>query len=340
MDLVLIPAYEPDEHLITLTRRLKAAGLEILVVNDGSGPKYQNIFTQVRCCATVIELEKNSGKGAALKAGMAYIRDHMEQCEYFITCDADGQHRVEDVLRVWDLLHKGEKFVLSVRQFQKNMPLRSKIGNQLSRFVYALLANRYLTDNQSGLRGFRRDQIDWLVKVEKDNYDYEMNMLYYAAKKNIRIATLPIEAIYIDNNESSHFNPVLDTLRIYKSLFALAMGSVIALLMVELLVLTLSLTLGYYRIPTFMATAAAFGYLTEYLLNRWVFFRGTTCHDYFSKLVYTVILYLFYTLGCLLAMYALPGLPLFAAFNMIYVLCIPLRFLLYKFTYIAGKTRE
>lgn len=340
MDLVLIPAYEPDEQLVRLTRRLKEAGMDILVVNDGSGPAYEDVFARVSRCATVITLEKNSGKGAALKAGMAHIRDHMEQCEYFITCDADGQHRVEDVLRVRDLLHKGEKFVLSVRQFQKDMPLRSKIGNNLSRFVYALLSNRYLTDNQSGLRGFRRDQIHWLVKVEKDNYDYEMNMLYYAAKKNIRIATLPIEAIYIDNNESSHFHPVRDTLRIYKSLFSLAMASLIAFGVVEMMMLTLSLSLGYHRLITIMPTVAACGYLTEYLLNRWVFFRGTTCHDYFTKLVYTVILYVFYMLGCLLMMFALPRLPLFAAFNIVYVVCIPLRFLLYKFTYIAGKTRD
>ena len=340
MDLVLIPAYEPDEQLITLTRRLTEAGLQVLVVNDGSGSRYKPVFRQVRQQAAVIELEKNSGKGAALKAGMAHIRDHFPDCEHFITCDADGQHKVEDVLRVREQLHKGEKFVLTVRRFQKDMPLRSKIGNNLSRFVYALLSNRYLSDNQSGLRGFHRDHISWLVKVEKDNYDYEMNMLYYAAKKNLRIATVSIEAIYIDNNESSHFNPVLDTLRIYKSLFSLALGSVIAFGVVELLVLAMTLTVGYGRLLSYMPTVAALGYLTEHLLNRFIFFRGTTCHDYFSKLVYTVILYLFYTLGCLLAMYTLPGMPLFAAFNIVYIICIPLRYLLYKFTFIAGKTRE
>ena len=340
MDLVLIPAYEPDEQLISLTRRLTEAGLQVLVVNDGSGSRYEPVFRQVRQQAAVLELEKNSGKGAALKAGMAHIRDHYPDCEHFITCDADGQHKVEDVLRVREQLHKGEKFVLTVRRFQKDMPLRSKIGNNLSRFVYALLSNRYLSDNQSGLRGFHRDHISWLVKVEKDNYDYEMNMLYYAAKKNLRIATVSIEAIYIDNNESSHFNPVLDTLRIYKSLFSLALGSVIAFGVVELLVLAMTLTVGYGRLLNYMPTVAALGYLTEHLLNRFIFFRGTTCHDYFSKLVYTVILYIFYTLGCLLAMYTLPGMPLFAAFNIVYIICIPLRYLLYKFTFIAGKTRE
>ena len=75
MDLVLIPAYEPDEQLITLTRKLSSQGLQVLVVNDGSGDNYQNIFAQAAQSATVIRLAKNSGKGAALKAGMRHIRD-------------------------------------------------------------------------------------------------------------------------------------------------------------------------------------------------------------------------------------------------------------------------
>ena len=340
MDIVLIPAYEPDEQLVTLTGALRNQGLQVLVVNDGSGDAYQDIFRRTAQHATVITLPHNSGKGAALKAGMRHILNTIPACEHVITCDADGQHRVEDVLRVREQLHKGEKFVLTVRQWRKDIPLRSKIGNSLSRFVYALLANRYLSDNQSGLRGFSRVHMDWLVQVEKNNYDYEMNVLYYAAKKNIRIATVPIEAVYIGNNESSHFSPIKDTLRIYKSLFTLAGGSFIGFLVRELLVLILSLTLGYHYLLLAMPTVAAISYLTSFLLGRYLFFRGTPCHDYFSTLVYTVILYIMYTFGCLLIMYALPGVPLFAAFNLVYLVCIPLRFLFHKAIFMAGRTRE
>ena len=328
MDLVLIPAYEPEEQLVTLTEALHGQGLQVLVVNDGSGEAYQDIFDRAARYATVIALAQNGGKGGALKAGMGYIRDKLPQVEYFITCDADGQHRVEDVLRVRDRLHKGENFVLTVRQFQKNMPLRSKIGNDLSRFVYALLARRYLQDNQSGLRGFSRVHIDWLLQVQKNNYDYEMNVLYYAAKKNISIATMPIEAVYIGNNESSHFNPIQDTVRIYKSLFSLAGGSLIGFLVSEVLVLGLSL--GDYRLPLQMLLAAALSYLVGSLLNRFVFFRSTPCRDYLSTLVYTVVLYGVYTLGCLLMLLWLPKLPLFVAFNLVALVCIPLRFWAHK----------
>lgn len=340
MDLVLIPAYEPEKQLIALTRQLSSHGLQVLVVDDGSGSEYEDIFSQTTQYATVIRLAQNSGKGAALKAGMEYIREHIPQCEHFITCDADGQHRVEDVLRVRELLRKGEKFVLTVRQWRKDIPLRSKVGNGLSRFVYALLANRYLSDNQSGLRGFSRVHIDWLLQVERNNYDYEMNVLYYAAKKNIRIATLPIEAVYIGNNESSHFNPIKDTLRIYRSLFALAGGSFMGFLVSELLVLILSLTVGYHQLLLTMPTVAAVSYLVSYILNRYLFFRGTPCHDYFSTLVYKVILYVLYTLGCLLVMLTVPRVPLFAAFNLVYFVCIPLRFLFHKAIFLASRTSE
>ena len=129
MDLVLIPAYEPDRELINLAKRLKEENFAVLVVDDGSGENYKDIFEAVRENATVLTLEHNSGKGAALKTGMRYIRDHIPECENFITCDADGQHRVEDVKRVQKMLHKEEHFVLTVRYAKEKRPFRSRIGN-------------------------------------------------------------------------------------------------------------------------------------------------------------------------------------------------------------------
>ena len=340
MDLVLIPAYEPDGVLITLTAELRANGLEVLVVDDGSGENYSEIFDAVKKNATVVTLEKNCGKGAALKAGMQYIKDNLPDCENFITCDADGQHKVEDVLRVRNLLDKGEKFVLTLRQRKERVPLRSKIGNAMSRWVYALLTNRFLSDNQSGLRGFKREHLDWLIKVEKNNYDYEMNVLYYAAKKNIKIATIPIDAIYIENNASSHFNPIGDTVKIYKSLFSRAGASFIALFVSEIVMLVFTLIFGYKHLFVTMPTAAAVSYLTWALLNKFVFFRHTKCYDYISTLIYTVFTNIIYTCGCAFFMLAMGNLPLWFAFNIVYIAAIPLRYLLHKFMFIASKTVE
>ena len=340
MDVVLIPAYEPDEILIELTRNLKNNGFYVLVVDDGSGEKYKDIFSSASEFSTVLSHHKNKGKGAALKTGMRYIKENLPDCEYFITCDADGQHRIEDVLRVCDRLHKGDKFVLTVRSTDKKIPLRSKVGNNLSRFVYALLANRYLSDNQSGLRGFSRTHIDWLINVEKDNYDYEMNMLYYAAKKGVKISTLPIEAIYIGNNESSHFNPVADTVKIYKSLFRLAQGSFYAFLVSEIAILIVSLIFGYRHPFITIPSVAAITCLTNILLNKYVFFKKIKCYDYLATLIYTIISYFIYTLGCIIFGLAVSKIPLFLAFNVIYICCIPLRYMLHKCIFIASQTRD
>lgn len=342
MKVVLIPAYEPDGELIRLAEGLKAKDFYVLVVNDGSGEKYSDIFKRTSQFATIVTLEKNCGKGAALKAGMRYIKENLPECTGFITCDADGQHKIEDVLRVSEQLQKGNKFVLTVRQRKRGVkiPLRSKIGNNLSRFVYAMLANKYLSDNQSGLRGFSSAHIDWLIEVEKNNYDYEMNVLYYASKMGLKITTIPIEAIYIGNNESSHFNPIGDTVKIYKSLFALAGGTFISFFAAELMVLLFSIFCGYSFIIFTLPVVGAISYLICILLNKYIFFKNVPRYDYWATLVFTVISYFVYMLMCMVIMLAFPNIPLFWAFNIVYLICIPLRYCLHKFIFMAFLTKE
>ena len=150
MDVILIPAYEPDEKLVSLVRELWENEFKIVVVDDGSGEKFKGIFDSVRKLADIVTLPKNCGKGAALKAGMRYIRDNLPECENFITCDADGQHLPKDAVRIRELLHCGNKFVLSVRERKGKIPLRSRIGNDFSKVIYTVIIdnnNKNITNN-------------------------------------------------------------------------------------------------------------------------------------------------------------------------------------------------
>ena len=340
MDAVLIPAYEPDSELIGLAQRLKDAGFALVIVDDGSGEDYQHIFEAVQENAHILHHPQNRGKGAALKTGMGYIREHMPEISNFITCDADGQHTVEDVIRVSQQLAAGHKFVLTMRQRRTKIPLRSQVGNAMSRVVYALLTKRYLSDNQSGLRGFSREYIDWLVEVEKDNYDYEMNVLYYAAKKAVPIFTIPIEAIYINNNQSSHFQPVKDTIRIYKSLFGLAIGQLVGFLTALGLVIIASVAFGYQHLLFSIPGVGILAYAVHMTIDRCITFRNTRCFDHLTLLIHQIISHGLYTVGCMLFYYACPVVPLWLAFTITFLLCLPLRYWLYKFTFIALRTRE
>ena len=334
-NIVLIPAYQPDKQLIKVVDEIYEQNLGILVVDDGSGPSYKDTFDAIEAKATVVHIPHNSGKGAALKHGMATILEMFPECEHFVTADADGQHRCSDILRVFRELEHGASFVLTVRQFGDDMPARSRFGNNLSKWIYTLLNGHYFTDNQSGLRGFSSKHIEWLLMVEGEKYDYEMNMLYYADKQSISITTLPIDAIYIDNNSSSHFNPVKDTLRIYTRLFYSARITFAAILIIEQLLLVLSFTLGYKHllmtIPSIGSVAVAF----TIVLNKFVVFRKFRYRDYYRLIIYSIMRFTVYTVLLYIISLTAPYIPIIVSFNAIAISVLPLEYLFHKLLYQA-----
>ncbi|HHU02316.1 MAG TPA: glycosyltransferase [Christensenellaceae bacterium] len=223
---VLIPSLHPDEKLVNYVKSLTKNGFKhILVVDDGSGEDdiYQDIFrtiAQYDNC-TVIGYEKNKGKGHALKYGMEYFLQHYPDSPGIITADSDGQHTSDGVIAVANkMLEKPDSLVLGSRNFRLgNTPLRSRIGNELTTFFYALLYGSHLPDTQTGLRGISRQLIPIVINIEGNRFEYEMNMLTECAMRKIPFSIVDIKTIYIEDNKSSHFNPVKDSIRIYRHLF-------------------------------------------------------------------------------------------------------------------------
>ncbi len=220
---VLIPAYQPDEKLIATLKALAERDLGLIVVDDGSSAAYDTIFIEAGRYARVVRYAQNRGKGGALKQGMRCIRKCFPNCRYLITADADGQHAPADIARVFDQLHQGQSaFVIGSRQFVGEVPLRSRFGNSLTRQVYALVSGVRVQDTQTGLRGFDCSLLDWLLKIPGDRYEYEMNVLMAAARDKIKIDELTIETIYENDNSSSHFDPIKDSVKIYKEIIKFA----------------------------------------------------------------------------------------------------------------------
>ncbi len=330
MDVVLIPAYRPDDRLIMLVEQLKNKGFQCLVVDDGSGEDYRSVFEQTKLYAKVIHLPENTGKGAALKYGMAALLQHFPECRHFTTADADGQHKVEDIVRINSEPYAKASIVLSTRDLSGDIPPRSRFGNDLSRWVYTLLTGHYLQDNQSGLRRFDVSHIGWLLRVEGSKYDYEMNVLYHADKQHIPIMTMPIEAIYIDGNKSSHFNPVLDTVRIYKRLFYSARASIYMSIFCEALVLAITILWGYqmvwYTLPPVGITAALIGEV----INRLLTFRYFKYRDFVGSLLRILIRFGGYTTFCWLISVLFPVVPLFITYNVAVLASVPIRYCISK----------
>ncbi len=329
-DVVVIPAYQPDNALVSLVANLIDNGFGVLVVDDGSGEKYKPVFDSIKSTATVISHSQNCGKGVALKTAFANLREYFPNCKYVITSDADGQHRLCDIVNVRNELHNQSSFVLTVRKRKDKIPFLSRLGNDLSKLVYTILAGHYFSDNQSGLRGFAVEHLEWLVIPKGDKYDYEMNMLYYADKQGITITTIPIDAIYIDDNKSSHFNPLKDTVRIYKLLFSSAWASFAAFFLCELMILLSGIIFGnnflYLTIPSSGVISAFVGVL----LDRFVVFGNVKYGDGTRTIINSILRFAIYTVCCMLLALYLPDIPLILSFNMVALLAIPIRYYVRK----------
>ncbi|MGW6005425.1 glycosyltransferase family 2 protein [Oerskovia enterophila] len=170
---MLVPAYEPDATLVRLVAELRATGAVrgIVVVDDGSGPRSRPVLDDVaRLGAVVVGFGLNRGKGAALRRGLAEVARRWPG-EDVVCADADGQHRVADVLRVGERVSDGEgAVVLGARAFAGDVPVRSRFGNAVTRWLFRAATGLRVQDTQTGLRGYPASMIGWLLDVRGDRY--------------------------------------------------------------------------------------------------------------------------------------------------------------------------
>jgi len=223
LPIILIPTFQPEQILIELVKEIiKQDPLQnIVVVNDGSDKSYDEIFSAIEQFkqVTLLSHHSNQGKGAALKTGIKYILNtyNKHSCPGVITVDADGQHHVDDVMKILHAMQKDpSKLYLGTREFIKdNAPWRSRFGNKLTKLITQKIYRLPITDTQSGLRGMPFDFIKHCLTLKGQAYDFEMEVLLSLKHSKLNVEEIPIRTIYLNNNESSHFNPLLDSVKIY-----------------------------------------------------------------------------------------------------------------------------
>lgn len=218
--IILIPSYEPDNKLIKLVNDLNKEEVDIVVINDGSNETFNNIFKSIKDKVHLISYKNNMGKGYALKEGLKYIKDKYKEDYLVVTMDSDGQHNIKDAKRLIEYTENNQNVLtIGKRLRDKKIPLRSKLGNGITKFVFLLTTGVKVYDTQSGLRCFTDNLIDFMLDVDGDRFEYEMNVLMMCAKNKIKMNEIVIETIYIDNNSGSHFNKFKDSYLIYKNIF-------------------------------------------------------------------------------------------------------------------------
>lgn len=237
---VIIPAYEPDEKLFLLLQQLLKAGIkEIIIVDDGSGSAYEALFRRIKGLenCTVLTHAVNLGKGRALKTAFNYCLLRFPNLRGCVTADSDGQHTPQDILACMrELSEHPDALVLGCRNFDAaDVPARSSFGNKCTRKVFRYLVGLSISDTQTGLRAIPASYMETLMNVKGERFEYETNMLIETKEKGIPIMEVPVETIYIEENKTSHFNPIKDSVRIYmifgKFLFSSLSSSVLDLVL-------------------------------------------------------------------------------------------------------------
>ena len=275
---IVIPAYNPDEGLCCIVDELISYGFKkILVVNDGSNEECRKHFEKLSRKSEVLVVSHgvNLGKGRALKTAINHIVTNANwKCSGIITVDADGQHRINDIVRCVAKMEecKDKTLVLGCRTFtgEKNIPLRSRIGNECTKKILSYLCNLHVSDSQTGLRGMTYDILPKLLAIKGERYEYETNMLLELGESDVDIVEVPISTVYVDNNSSSHFNPIKDSIRIYSMILKYSFASIIAAILDNLTFGVLSIYCTNVFAMTFAGRAVAA--CVNFMINKKIVF--------------------------------------------------------------------
>lgn len=290
----VIPAFNPPDTLKDLVENLVINGsfLTIIVVNDGSRPDYLPTFESISKKRTVkvIENSTNLGKGAALRAGINEAFLENPGLTGIVTADADGQHSAEDIILISDCTKSKPNHIgLGYRDFTSKVPLRSLLGNQLSRILYRILFGLKLKDTQTGLRYLPRQFAIYCLTMESNGYEFETEQLIQSAKLKIPIIEIPIQTIYSNSGQQSHFSPFFDSLRIYFLVARYALSS-IATTTVDLIVFAASIYMGVGIVLANLIGRSIALFVQYSLLGSFVFRRPGGVIRFFFFVLYVLVI--------------------------------------------------
>lgn len=225
---VIIPMYSKSRKTITLCNDLYELGADnIIVVNDGCrmSDDYSNELTSIGC--HIVNIKNNKGKGASLKAGFIYAYENLYNLKGFITVDADGQHKAEDVMKVARALDlRPDCLILGKRNFKKSKaPFNVRFGNRLSSVYFKVVTGTACGDCLTGLRGIPISLYEMAINTKGDRFDYEMNFLTKCADEKIQFYNVNITCEYSENSVSN-YRLFKDTYLIYRTPLKFATASI------------------------------------------------------------------------------------------------------------------
>tara|TARA_B100001540_G_scaffold16177_1_gene13815 strand:+ start:1619 stop:2506 length:888 start_codon:yes stop_codon:yes gene_type:complete len=200
-----IPAFNEEKNIARIISKLKKYTNSIIVCDDGSTDLTGKISEELG--ATVIKHERNKGYGASINSLFLKAKDM--ETNVFVTFDADGQHRVEDIPIVTEpIMNAKAEIVIGSRFLEtksEEMPNYRKVGIKLITKVTNLSIKEKLTDSQSGFRAYSKKALDEIIPSD-EGMGVSTEILIKASSLDLKIAEVPIKVNY--EGETSTKDPI------------------------------------------------------------------------------------------------------------------------------------
>jgi glycosyltransferase involved in cell wall biosynthesis len=200
-----IPAYNEEKNIAGIITKVKKYADSIIVCDDGSTDLTKEISEELG--AIVISHSKNRGYGAAINS--LFLKAKELESDIFVTFDADGQHRIEDIPVVTKPIMNNEADVVIGSRFLETksdeMPNYRKVGIKIITKVTNLSIKEKLTDSQSGFRAYSKKALDEIIPSD-EGMGVSTEILIKASNLDLKIAEVPIKVSY--EGETSTKDPI------------------------------------------------------------------------------------------------------------------------------------
>lgn len=215
---IIIPSYNSASaleknlpYLLENRKQLTGGVVEVIIVDDGSHDKNATKVISEKNNCTYLRLERNLGKGAAVRAGMIAANG-----KYRIFTDADIPYQIENISAFVSALRNNEgDMVVGDRTLNKStyfeeISFLRKYGSKFFAFIVGSVISGKRYDTQCGLKGFKANVANDLFKVSKINgFALDVELFYIAKRRAYTIKCLPVQLRSTDGNSVSVFKQAI-----------------------------------------------------------------------------------------------------------------------------------
>ena len=216
--IVCMPAYNEENSIFELIRKIEPFVDKIIVCDDGSTDKTEQKARDAG--AHVIRHKKNLGKGGAMKSLFNYANNI--DADIMITMDGDGQFLPEEMVRLIEPIQNNNFDLVIGNRFldKKEMPSYRKAGNKILDSFTKLAANLPFEDTQSGFRSYSKTAIE-KISFSSNGFGVDSEILIDAVNKNLKITEKYVTVIYNTGEKTSTKNPVSHSVGVLASIIEL-----------------------------------------------------------------------------------------------------------------------